>query len=296
MFRRISIVLALCACCSAARGDTIRLANGDSLNGEIIEWALDYVVIEHPQLGQMRLSLEQLEIDTGKRPSPGLFGTTFMRGWKRSIDLGWTGDQGTTDNLNLTTGLDFSYADEFKRWAIRGRQFYSEEDEGVTDNNARIDLRRDWLFPGSRWFAFVSSRYQYDEFESWEHRTTLTSGPGYELIGRESNHRLDGRLGAAFTREFGDRDESQGEGLLAFDYYWEPAERYSVSITNQLFTEVQPDIGEIRNLTIGELKVRLFEEPALSLKTGVENEYESDVEGDDEKNNLKYYISLGIDF
>ena len=187
------------------------------------------------------------------------------------------------------------YSDQFKRWSIRGRQFYSEEDDGVTDNNARIDLRRDWLFPGSRWFAFVSSRYQYDEFESWEHRTTSTVGPGYELI-RSETHRLDGRLGAAFTREFGERKESKAESLLAFDYHWDLAERYSVSITNQLFTQVQPEFGEVRNLTIGELKILLSEDPSLSLKFGVENEYETEVEGDDEKNNLKYYMALGIDF
>ncbi len=295
MLRRISMVLALCACSSIARGDTVRLANGDSLNGDIVEWALDYVVIEHPQLGLVRLSLEELAVDMGKPPNPGLFGTNFLRGWNRGIDIGWNGEEGSSETRNLILGLDFNYADAFKRWSIKGRYFLDADEDGTNDNYARIDLRRDWLFPGLPWFAFVSSRYQYDEFESWEHRSTLTSGPGYHLVSREA-HKLDTRLGVAFTREFGERNDDKFESLFALDYYWQPAERYSFSISNQLFTQTQPDFGEIRNLTTGEMKILLSERPALNLKIGAENDYETDIEDDDNNNDLKYYIAFGIDF
>jgi hypothetical protein len=70
---------------SSAHADTLVLANGDEINGEIIEWAVDHVVIEHPQLGTMRFELDQLKIDTGTPPNPGLFGTRFLRGWSRRI-------------------------------------------------------------------------------------------------------------------------------------------------------------------------------------------------------------------
>ena len=53
----------------------MKLANGDELNGEIVEWAVDHVVINHPQLGEIRISLEQLDLDTGEPPSPGLLMT-----------------------------------------------------------------------------------------------------------------------------------------------------------------------------------------------------------------------------
>ena len=68
MLRRLTLGLALATLCAGARADTLVLANGDTLNGEILEWAVDYVVIEHPQLGPVRLSLDQLEIDTGTPP------------------------------------------------------------------------------------------------------------------------------------------------------------------------------------------------------------------------------------
>ncbi len=55
MVHRFSIVLVLCLCGAVVRADQLVLANGDRLNGEIVERALEYVVIAHPQLGRLRL-------------------------------------------------------------------------------------------------------------------------------------------------------------------------------------------------------------------------------------------------
>jgi hypothetical protein len=95
MDRRLPIILFISTLALQASGDTLKLANGDELNGEIVEWAVDHVVIDHPQLGEIRLSLEQLDLDTGTPPSRGLFGTTFLRGWNRNVDIGWTGRVGS---------------------------------------------------------------------------------------------------------------------------------------------------------------------------------------------------------
>ena len=84
--------------------------------------------------------------------------------------------------------------------------------------------------------------------------------------------------------------------MFAIDYSWKPGDRYTFTLMNQLFTEVHPNGGEFRNLTNADWKVQVLAEPALSLKVGVENEYETDVEEDDKKNDLKYYVGVGIDF
>jgi putative salt-induced outer membrane protein YdiY len=295
MLRRLTIVLALCAWGAAARADTLVLANGDTLTGEVVEWAVDHVVIEHPQLGLVRLSLEQLDIDPGTPPSRGLFGTNFLRGWNRSINLGLNGKRGNSVSTNLTAGFDFNYSDEFKRWRFNGRYFFNESDDGDNDNNARVDLRRDWLIPDSDWFAFSSFRYQFDQFESWKHRTTFGVGPGYHLVDTES-HKLDTMLGAAFTREYAGDKDNKGEALFGLDYTWQLSERHSVTLANSLFVEFRPNAGEIRNLTTGEWKLRLTEDPGLNLKIGGENEYETGVAPGDTNNDLKYYLALGLDF
>ncbi|MDH3211299.1 MAG: DUF481 domain-containing protein [Myxococcales bacterium] len=296
MLHRLSIVLVLCACCATARADTLVLANGDEINGEIVAWALDHVVIEHPQLGRIRLSLEQLEIDTGKPPSRGFFGTSFMEGWNRNINLGWNGEIGDSSSTNIVAGFNFNFEDEFTRWLLTGRYYFNTSDDD-NDNNATVDLRRDWIRPGTPWFAFATYRFQFDEFESWKYRNTFSAGPGYNLIRSEDNaHVLDARLGVTYTREFGDRNQSKGEALFALDYAWNFSKKYKLSFSNQFFLEALPTSGEFRNLTVGEWTMLLAMEPALNLKIGFSNEYETDIDPGDTKNDLKYYMALGLDF
>ncbi len=289
------LVTALVLICMNASADEIVLANGDKINGEIVEWAVDYLVIEHPQLGRMRLELDQLDIDTGKPPKPGFFDTGFMRGWNRSISLGFNGRIGDNDSTNLTAGFDFNYGDDFKRWRFTGRYFFDQSDDGDNDNNARMDLRRDWLIPESRWFGFTAFRYQFDQFESWNHRTTFSGGPGFHLVESEA-HVLDTILGLAFTREFGERQSEKGEVLWGLEWAWTISKRQRFKFENNLFPEFSPSAGEFRNLTTAEYRFLITEDPSLNWKIGVQNEYETDIEPGDKKNDLRYYMALGVDW
>ena len=293
--RRLPVVCLLLALAPAVGADTLKLANGDTLNGEILRWGVDFVVIDHPQLGEIQLSLDQLDIDTGDPPSPGLFGGRFLRGWKRTVDIGITGRNGNTDTFTMNAGIRFSYDDEFKRWRLNGRYFFNNTSDGDQDNNARIDLRRDWLLPGSRLFFFGKMRYQFDQFEAWRHRTVLSLGPGIHLLEREGMQ-LDFRLGPAYTREWEGDTPNKAEALFALDWDWQISPRTKISVQNDFFLEWRPDGGEFRNLTLAEWNVSLLEKPALSLKIGGSNEYESEVDPGDENNDLRYYVSVGLDF
>jgi putative salt-induced outer membrane protein YdiY len=295
MRRQLPIILLVSTLALQASADTLKLANGDELNGEIVEWAVDHVVIDHPQLGQIRISLDQLDLETGTPPSPGFFGTTFLRGWNRNIDLGWTGRMGSTDTLNITAGLDFNYADEFRRWKLTGRYYFNDSSDGDNDNNARVDLRRDWLFPGHDWFAFAALRYQFDQFETWQHRTVVSIGPGYNLVDTEA-HKLDLRAGPTFTKEYSGSRDSKGEMLFGVDYEWSISSRSSLRFANEFYFQFSPEVADFRNLTTGEWKLSVTEDPSLSLKIGGSNEYDIDPDPGDEANDLRYYLSLGLDF
>ena len=296
MIHRLSIALALCVCCATASADTLVLANGDRITGDIVEWALDHVVIEHPQLGRIRLSLEQLEIDTGEPPSPGLFGTRFLRGWKRNINFGWNGQIDESSSINILAGFDFNFENEFRRWQFTGRYFFNASDDD-NDNNATVDLRRDWLRPGSPWFSFATYRFQFDQFQSWKYRSIVSTGPGYNLLRTDENaHVLDARLGVTYNREFEGQNGNKGGALIAFDYVWTLSKRYSLTFSNQFFPEAVPSAGEFRNLTLGEWRIALTERPSMNLRVGFSNEYETDIDPGDTKNDLKYYMALGLDF
>lgn len=294
MLQRALCTGILCLATAAASADTLVLANGDELNCEIVQWAVDHVVIDHPQLGRMRLDLDQLAIDTGKPPNPGLFGTGFLRGWTRRIDLGINGKEGNSVSTNVTGGLNFGYQDDWTRWKIEGRYFYDREDDGDSDNNARLAVSRDWLFPERRWFVRFAGVYQFDRFEAWRHRLTIAAGPGFHLIQKEQ-HSLDAMLGPAFTREFGETQVSKAEGVLGLDYKWTISERQTLSLSNSLFAETSPDAGALRNFSELRWSLSLLERPKLSLNVGVDNEYESRPEDGDEPNDLTYFVSLGLD-
>jgi hypothetical protein len=293
---RLGLCAALVLVCTQAAADEITLANGDKINGEIVEWAVDYVVIEHPQLGEVRLNLDDLEIDTGTPPKKGWFDTGFMRGWNRNINMGLNGTISEDTTTNLTLGFNFNYADEFKRWRFTGRYFYNQStDSDDNDNNARIDLRRDWLIPNSRLFGFGTFRYQFDQFESWEHRTTFIAGPGLHLVESEA-HALDTTLGLAFTREFGDRQTSRGELMWGLEWKWTITKRQSFAVENNFFPQYRPTTGEFRNFTTAEYQVILLEDPTLKWTIGAQNDYETDIDPGDKENDLRYYMALGVDW
>jgi putative salt-induced outer membrane protein YdiY len=288
------VLLALLGVAPSAHAGTLVLANGDEINGEIIEWAVDHVVIEHPQLGKVRLELDELQLDTGEPPNPGLFGTRFLRGWSRRVDLGITGEQSNSSSLSLTFGSKFAYQDPWTRWRLNGRYFLNLSDDGDNDNNATFNLKRDWLFPESRWFGFAASRYQFDQFKAWKHRVTFVGGPGFHLVETEQ-HSLDVALGPAFTREFGTSSANKGEAMLSLSYDWKISERQSFDLVNQYFVEYRPNAGDWRTFTKLDWSLRLTESPVLSLKLGFQNEYESNPDSGDKNNDLKYFLTLGMD-
>jgi putative salt-induced outer membrane protein YdiY len=294
MMRYVLALWVVLLVAGVANADAIKLANGDTINGEIVEWAVGYVVIEHPQLGRIRLALDQLSLDTGQEPSRGLFDTSFLRGWKRRIELGWNGRQGDDTSININAVLRFSYDDPFTRWKLNGRYFFQDSDDD-NDNNARLDLIRDWLFPGSKWFVRGSFRYQFDAFETWRHRTILAASPGYHLLKNEK-HTVDTTLGPTFTQEYGDDPNTKSEALWGLDWDWRIREDVTFSLENQLFTEVVPEFGSLRNVSIGRLEIKLLEKPDLAFVIGIENEYDTDPDPGDKANDLLYNLSLGLGF
>ena len=275
--------------------EKIELENGDEITVEILEVTMDKVVIQHPELGVITVARNKIKSDLKHKLTPGLFGTSFLEGWNRRIDLGANGSQGTSISRNFTAGLDFSYKDKEKQWTVTGRYSFQGDEEGTTENQGRLSLQRNWLLPDSSWFWFGALGYQYDQFESWKHRTVVAAGPGYHLLKRKK-HTLDVRGGPAYVREFGKRTTNKADLLAAFDYTWKPRDRMTITLSNQFFVEGAPDAGQIRNMTFANWRTRILSEPSLDLIFGVENQYQSQNEDGDKPNTLNYYITLGMNF
>ena len=274
---------------AAAKSVTVKLESGDKVSGELISESARQTVIEHPIFGRLVIPREEIEPADGEQP--GLFGTSFMEGWHKELGLGVQGQEGNSPEGNIRANLGLRRETETWRWKWEGVYRIVREDSNRTSNYGELSSRYDWLIPGSRWFAFVGGRYQYDEFEPWEHRLQSIVGPGYHLVDSETLS-LDALLGPAYTYEFGTREEGRVEVLVGLEASWEPFDGHKLSLTNHFLPQVND--SEFRNLTRAEWKMKIWGFEHLGLVLGVDNEY--DTAAEDEKYNLKYWSSLLYDF
>lgn len=291
------------ACAAAAHADKVRLKNGDVVTGELIEQSDAGVVLEHPALGRLTIAADQIEVavegDTLPAPPPpvrpGIAGSRFLRGWTKQAQLGFTGSSGNSDNQDLLAGLRGSFADEAKRWSFDSAYFRSSTDGTETKNQAYVSLLRDFLFSGKRYFLFAAGRYDYDQFQSWDHRANLSAGAGYSFVDRETFD-LRGRLGVGVTRTFGAPDDDfVPEAVIGIETEWLPREGQRLTAYNTVYPSLS-DPGELRNLTGLDWSIAISEGLGLSLNLGVQNEYETKVDPGIEKNDLLYRAALLYDF
>lgn len=289
---RFLLALSLLAPSAAlAETETIELANGDKVTGTVVERTETEVVLEHDLFGRVKIPVEELK--QPEPPNPGLFGTGFLLGWTRTASLGISGKEGTSDTTDVIAALDGDFEDESRRWYFDARYDLSTAEGDRTDHSAMVALGRDWLFPSSRWFLFARSRFDYDEFRTWETRLQGDTGVGYDFIERESFD-LRGRTGPSVAQEW-HADEFRAEWFAGPELVWRVYDGLKLEASNFFYYSITPET-EYRNVSDLHLKWSLMEDPALSMNAGLENEYQSDAESDAEKNELKYYTTIGVDF
>jgi putative salt-induced outer membrane protein YdiY len=293
------------ALAAPAAADLVRLTNGDVLTGTIVEQTDAGVVLDHAQLGRVTLKPEQVQAAvTGKAklppapaaPRAGVFGTGFLAGWTKQVQLGLSGASGNTENADFLGGLKGAFENDTRRWAVDSGYFYSSEEGDTTKDEAFVAATRDFLFPTKRYFVFLSGRYDYDQFEDWDHRLNLASGLGYSFIDTETFD-LRGRGGFGVTKTFGSpgNDKWDPEAVIGVETEWVPTERQKLKAYDTFFPSLA-DTGEFRNLTGIDWTLAISDGLGLSLNLGLQNEYESDVEPGTEKNDLLYHASLLYDF
>lgn len=249
-------------------------------------WAGDELVVQ-PEAGEGEIP------DAAAPPPPDP--DSWLEGWDGSVELGINGSEGNTESLSFlgrvsgerdvtdyTTMFDISY-------------FLKREDGENTDNNFSSLLRNDWKLNGSDWRFWAQGRYEYDEFKEWDSRVSLFAGPGYVFVEDEDTF-LMGRLGLGATKEFGsERNEWQPEGLLGVDFSHQITERQKISAMAE-YTPSLERLERYRILAKADYEILVDPEVSMTLKIGVENEYNSDPSGDDKRNDFRYYLLLGWAF
>ena len=273
--------------------DTIELAGGDKLEGVVVlEKNDESWLVEHPVFGKIEIPVDQLK-PPDPVVKPGLFGSSLLRGWSRSVSAGFSGSSGVTKENNLNADIRLGNETDRHRDQFRAHYYYADANSNRTNNEFDSIHIHDFLFKDSAWFGFLSGGYKYDEFQSWDHRVTGAGGIGYEFVKTE-RVRLKGRIGPGFTVTRGGNDEREdANGVVAAQGSWVMSEGIELTGSTGYFP-VLGDLPEFRSMSRLEWKIALGVLEGLAFKVG--GSYEYDSQNDGNSNDRKYYGNLVYDF
>jgi putative salt-induced outer membrane protein YdiY len=228
---------------------TVELLNGDVVTGEIVERTDEHIVLKHPVLGRLDIPMNEVN---PRSLHVGIAGSSFLEGWDKEVDIGFSGSQGDSDEADLVVGASLDFLNDRKRVTLSAHYALSYADKEIDDNNARASLLRDWLFPGSRWLGFSYTTYDFDDFEAWEHRVSTGGGPGYRIIPGEPLQ-LTFRTGPFIGYEFGDEDDARPEYAVGLFNTYKDKRGRKLNLFNTYYQTV--DHPEFRNVTTFELRL-----------------------------------------
>ena len=290
-----------------SRPVVVQLLSGTRIKGTLVgESDADYV-LANPQLGQLTIAkadvvallgpgaaLGPASASAQKPPPPGLFGTFLLRGWDKSLALGFTGKSGNTEAFDIYAKFSGDFDREDQRWRVRVSYVYGTAEGAENKNEGYANARRDWLLPDEPLFYWAEARTDYNAFTDYVFRAGGFAGVGYTF--RDTPKlKLLARLGVGGSYEFGVVDEFTPEALLSVETRYQITPNQSVEFLNTLF----PDLGELgrnRNVTEAAYTVKIDRGRGISVKLGLQNEYNSYTQDDSFHNDLTYFGALVFEF
>jgi len=304
--------------------DEVTLKGGDVIHGKVIEQNDDGVLLEHEDLGQISIAStriasvlvapdettpppDQAEHEIGSpAPSHLIKEPEFDRlkafsarakenGFSSSIDMSLTSETGNTDERSLRIGAKLGR--EYSNIKLSSDlSYYNKESNGeTTDDKLTFGLVRDQSYEDSDWFFFMMGRYDYDQFESWRHRVSFHSGPGYKLI-QKPDFFMDLRAGPGVRKEWdSETTDPEFEGVVGTNFEWKRTKRQTFSFST-FFYAVLDDFDDNRTRTTFDWDYLLSEEINLSFVLGVLHEYQSVVDPGKDKNDTRVHTGIRYRF
>lgn len=334
MLDRIAATAALVALALAAPADAaekIRLSTGGVITVEVLEINQDIVRFQHAVLGELTVPrssvtmVDRIAKQAGTpsgadavQPKADRAGQTTGQQnietksaakaapapepepepepeveWTSKLVVGGAYTTGNTENKSFNLQFTSDRKTNALHTSFDMRYFYAESSGDQDTNRFTTGLGNDWLVPDSKWFYFARTRYTFDEEQSWTHRASVHGGPGYHLF-EQDDFTLDLRTGAGFTKEW-DLNADRPELLFGVEIDWSITDKQELSADSTIYPDLN-DTGQFRVVNNVGWSIMLDEELNFSLNAGLQHEYQSDVSGDDKKNDLRITAGLGIEF
>jgi len=212
--------------------------------------------------------------------------------WGASIDGGIFAAEGNSDFLNANARAEVwrkTSDDLLKFYALAS---YGEQDD-IRNRNEYIAGARYENLISARWYWYVRSELEYDEFENLDLRATVAGGAGYYWL-KKPNHELKtfGGLGYRHQSFMDGRNTDDPILDLGLDYRLDIG-KYAQFTHSTLYG---PSLEEFRDyrLTFDTALAIPFKSDLWRFKLGMRNDYNSDPDpGRDDLDNL-YYATIGV--
>lgn len=219
----------------------------------------------------------------------------FREDWNSKLTLGLNGSNGPTQRQDYRVKFKTAFEDGDERVLFDTSWYYATANSKQSQNQLQANLTKDWLQKDKPWFFFIKGQYKFDDNRSWENRTSAFGGGGYTITKTEDVE-VNTRLGFGGTYEYGGVNEFTPEALFGGSVIkWHISERAAISGETIYFPSLE-DTAEFRVESAVEWTYKLNTADGLSLKLGVENEYDSYTPNETSNNDVKYYGAIVLSF
>jgi len=216
-------------------------------------------------------------------------------GWVSHLELGFNGTSGDSDTLNLRFGFKTEKKTLEDRWRVLSTYNLDTANSENTRNEFIASFTKDWLEPAHKHFYYATAAYEYNQFNDWEQRVSGGAGIGYEWV-KNPIIEFTTRTGIGAKREFGsDDDHVQPEASVGAEFNWRLSPRQKIAASATYYNELI-ELENNRVVSSLEWVFKVDQVDKVSLKLGVQDEYESSTTDDSKHNDAKFFGAIVFDF
>ena len=162
-------------CITSERELTFQLQNGEIWIGRANCPASGRIQIVGERIGESaELSLEEIEAINPSPPPPSVT-------YRGNMSGGGTITKGNTDEAAAYLSAGFEARSKRHRFTLGGKYNYGETDGEITTRNALGRIKYDF-FVWKRLYTLAQARFERDDFQDLNLRSTMGLGLGYQII------------------------------------------------------------------------------------------------------------------
>ncbi len=222
---------------------------------------------------------------------------SWSEGWDFKAVVALTGASGNSETFSARAAISGERYNEKTETDVGISYIYGTADGNKDTSRGVAFIDNDWLIADSKWRYFANGKYEYDEFQAWDHRLSAAAGVAYEIYEDEDTTLLLGRAGIGAYYEIGDQADEKlvPEGVIGLELRHKLSDNSKLKATTTYYPSFD-EIGEFRWDTGAELEVVMDAESGMTLNTGFEHRHDSQPGSGRKSNDIIYYMGLGWNF